>query len=80
MKFEFTPANMKIAQEIISRYPSQYKKAAVIPLLELGQIQNKNWTSLAVMDYISYVARGRGDGNTMLTAVSILGSCWRCLR
>jgi NADH dehydrogenase (ubiquinone) flavoprotein 2 len=53
---------MKIAQEIISRYPSQYKKAAVIPLLELGQIQNKGWTSLSVMDYIRSV-REREKGS-----------------
>lgn len=41
---------MKKANEIISRYPPQYKKAAVIPLLDLGQRQNDNWTSLSVMN------------------------------
>lgn len=44
---------MKRAQEIISRYPPQYKKAAVIPLLDLGQRQNKGWTSISVMNYIA---------------------------
>ncbi|KAG9008040.1 hypothetical protein FRB94_013805 [Tulasnella sp. JGI-2019a] len=51
--FEFTPENMKRAQEIISHYPPQYKKAAVIPLLDLGQRQNKGWTSISVMNYVA---------------------------
>jgi len=51
--FEFNGENMKRAQEIISRYPPQYKKAAVIPLLDLGQRQNKGWTSISVMNYIA---------------------------
>jgi len=42
-----------MAQEIISRYPPQYKKAAVIPLLDLGQRQNGNWTSISVMNYVA---------------------------
>lgn len=44
---------MKMAQEIIGRYPSQYKKAAVIPLLDLGQRQNSGWTSISVMNYVA---------------------------
>jgi len=44
---------MKKANTIIARYPSQYKKAAVIPLLDLGQRQNKGWTSISVMNYIA---------------------------
>ncbi|KAF9065264.1 thioredoxin-like [2Fe-2S] ferredoxin-domain-containing protein [Rhodocollybia butyracea] len=51
--FEFDAANMKRAQEIIKRYPPQYKKAAVIPLLDLGQRQNKGWTSISVMNYVA---------------------------
>ena len=34
-------------------YPPQYKKAAVIPLLDLGQRQNKGWTSISVMNYVA---------------------------
>ncbi|KAJ2917584.1 hypothetical protein MD484_g2776, partial [Candolleomyces efflorescens] len=51
--FEFNPENMKRAQEIIARYPPQYKKAATIPLLDLGQRQNKGWTSISVMNYVA---------------------------
>ncbi|CAG7846686.1 NADH dehydrogenase [ubiquinone] flavoprotein 2, mitochondrial; AltName: Full=NADH dehydrogenase subunit II; AltName: Full=NADH-ubiquinone oxidoreductase 24 kDa subunit; Flags: Precursor [Serendipita indica DSM 11827] len=51
--FSFTPENMKKAEEIISHYPPQYKKAAIIPLLDLGQRQNKGWTSISVMNYVA---------------------------
>ncbi|TFK93134.1 hypothetical protein K466DRAFT_538425 [Polyporus arcularius HHB13444] len=51
--FEFSPENLRRAQEIISHYPPQYKKAAVIPLLDLGQRQNKGWTSISVMNYVA---------------------------
>ncbi|KAF5358255.1 hypothetical protein D9756_001832 [Leucocoprinus leucothites] len=51
--FEFSPENMKRADDIIARYPSQYKKAAVIPLLDLAQRQNKGWTSISVMNYVA---------------------------
>ncbi|KAL1727454.1 thioredoxin-like [2Fe-2S] ferredoxin-domain-containing protein [Schizophyllum commune] len=51
--FEFNAENLKRAEEIIARYPPQYKKAAVIPLLDLGQRQNKGWTSISVMNYVA---------------------------
>ncbi|KAF8582076.1 hypothetical protein K439DRAFT_1413706 [Ramaria rubella] len=51
--FSFSPENMKRAEEIIANYPPQYKKAAVIPLLDLGQRQNKGWTSISVMNYVA---------------------------
>ncbi|ORY20576.1 thioredoxin-like [2Fe-2S] ferredoxin-domain-containing protein [Naematelia encephala] len=53
ISFEFDAANMKRAQEIIARYPPQYKKAAVMPLLDLGQRQNKGWTSISVMNAVA---------------------------
>lgn len=51
--FEFNTENLKRAEDIISHYPPQYKKAAVIPLLDLGQRQNKGWTSISVMNYVA---------------------------
>ncbi|KAJ7219094.1 thioredoxin-like [2Fe-2S] ferredoxin-domain-containing protein [Mycena pura] len=53
IEFKFTAENLKRAKEIISHYPPQYKKAAVIPLLDLGQRQNKGWTSISVMHYVA---------------------------
>ncbi|KAJ3185305.1 hypothetical protein HDU85_001355 [Gaertneriomyces sp. JEL0708] len=52
IKFEFTPENLKRAQEIMKKYPPQYKKAATIPLLDLAQRQN-GWTSIATMNYVA---------------------------
>ncbi|KAJ3041480.1 ndufv2NADH dehydrogenase flavoprotein subunit 2 [Rhizophlyctis rosea] len=50
--FEFNADNLKRAQEIIRKYPPQYKKAATIPLLDLAQRQN-GWTSISVMNYVA---------------------------
>ncbi|CAB4445727.1 unnamed protein product [Rhizophagus irregularis] len=50
--FEFTEDSLKRAKDIISRYPPQYKKAAVIPLLDLGQRQ-LGWTSISVMNAVA---------------------------
>ncbi|KAI9328194.1 thioredoxin-like [2Fe-2S] ferredoxin-domain-containing protein [Zopfochytrium polystomum] len=52
--FEFNAENKKRAQEIINKYPPQYKKGAVIPLLDLGQRQN-GWTSISVMNHVAKV-------------------------
>ncbi|KAJ3412081.1 ndufv2NADH dehydrogenase flavoprotein subunit 2 [Chytridiales sp. JEL 0842] len=52
IKFEFNKENLARAQSIINKYPPQYKKAAVIPLLDLGQRQN-GWTSISVMNYVA---------------------------
>ncbi|ORY89282.1 thioredoxin-like [2Fe-2S] ferredoxin-domain-containing protein [Leucosporidium creatinivorum] len=51
--FSLTAENAKIAETIIAKYPPQYKKAAVIPLLELAQKQNKNFTSISVMNEVA---------------------------
>ncbi|KAG9301629.1 hypothetical protein G9A89_016699 [Geosiphon pyriformis] len=50
--FEFTRENMERANRIIAKYPPQYKKAAVIPLLDLGQRQ-LGWTSISVMNTVA---------------------------
>jgi NADH dehydrogenase (ubiquinone) flavoprotein 2 len=50
--FQFTPQNNKLIDEILKRYPPQYKKAAVMPLLDLGQRQH-GFTSLSVMNKVA---------------------------
>lgn len=50
--FEFTSENKKRADEIIAKYPPQYKKGATMPLLDLGQRQ-LGFTSIAVMNYVA---------------------------
>lgn len=50
--FQFTQENLKSAEEIMKMYPPQYKKAAVIPLLHLGQKQH-GFTSISVMNKVA---------------------------
>ncbi len=51
--FEFSKNNIKLAEDIIKKYPSGRKKSAVMPLLYLAQRQNNNWIPLAAMKYIA---------------------------
>lgn len=53
--FDFTDKNLEIANEIISRYPVNYKRSAVIPLLDLAQKQNGGWIHLGVMNKIAEI-------------------------
>jgi NADH dehydrogenase (ubiquinone) flavoprotein 2 len=52
--FKFTPQNERLIQEILKRYPPQYKKAAVMPLLDLGQRQ-LGFTSISVMNEVARI-------------------------
>jgi NADH dehydrogenase (ubiquinone) flavoprotein 2 len=52
-EFAFTPANLARAQNIIARYPPNYKASAVIPVLDLAQQQNDGWLSLAAMNSVA---------------------------
>ena len=51
--FQFTPENIKKAEEVISRYPN--KRSAVMPLLYLAQEQHENWIPVDAMDYIAKI-------------------------
>lgn len=53
--FDFTVENYKKVETIMSRYPMRYKKSAVIPLLDLGQRQNGNFCTVAVMDKVASI-------------------------
>ena len=50
--FEFSNENLKIADNILKKYPLANKKSAVMPLLYLAQKQNHNWIPLAALKYI----------------------------
>ncbi|KAI9805307.1 MAG: hypothetical protein M1833_005760 [Piccolia ochrophora] len=50
--FNFSQQNLRLIDEIIKRYPPQYKKAAVMPLLDLGQRQH-GFTSISVMNEVA---------------------------
>ena len=52
--FKFNDTNLKLIDEILKRYPPQYKKAAVMPLLDLGQRQH-GFTSISVMNEVARI-------------------------
>ncbi|KAL2209675.1 hypothetical protein CC79DRAFT_1270215 [Sarocladium strictum] len=50
--FKFNQQNETVIAEILKRYPPQYKKAAVMPILDLGQRQH-GFTSISVMNEVA---------------------------
>ncbi|KAI9301073.1 thioredoxin-like [2Fe-2S] ferredoxin-domain-containing protein [Cunninghamella echinulata] len=52
LKFEFDADNKKRIEEILKKYPPQYKKGAIMPLLDLGQRQH-GFTSISVMNEVA---------------------------
>ena len=53
--FDFTIDNYRKVDAIMSRYPENFKKSGIIPLLDLGQRQNDNFCSLAVMKKVAAI-------------------------
>ena len=51
--FAFNEENRALAERIVARYPEERKQSAVIPLLDLGQRQNRNHCSPAVIEYVA---------------------------
>ncbi|KAI1650224.1 thioredoxin-like [2Fe-2S] ferredoxin-domain-containing protein [Daldinia loculata] len=52
--FKFSAQNEEVIAQILKRYPPQYKKAAVMPLLDLGQRQH-GFTSISVMNEVARI-------------------------
>ncbi|KIX05914.1 uncharacterized protein Z518_03888 [Rhinocladiella mackenziei CBS 650.93] len=52
--FSFNETNLRLIDEILKRYPPQYKKAAVMPILDLGQRQH-GFTSISVMNEVARI-------------------------
>ncbi|PRP78979.1 hypothetical protein PROFUN_11444 [Planoprotostelium fungivorum] len=53
--FDFTPENYEECKKIIAKYPSGYKRAAMIPMLDLAQRQHGGWLPLAAMDKVAKI-------------------------
>ncbi|KAI1001150.1 NADH-ubiquinone oxidoreductase subunit [Podosphaera aphanis] len=54
LPFKFSEENNALIKEILKRYPPQYKKAAVMPILDLGQRQH-GFTSMSVMNEVARI-------------------------
>ncbi|CAG9943940.1 unnamed protein product [Clonostachys rosea f. rosea IK726] len=50
--FKFNAQNEAVIAEILKKYPPQYKKAAVMPILDLGQRQH-GFCSISVMNEVA---------------------------
>jgi len=55
MTFKFNSDNLKKVEQILAKYPSERKKSAVMPLLDLAQRQNDNWVSKDVIAEIATI-------------------------
>ena len=51
--FDFTDENYARANQILKKYPNNYRQAAMIPLLDLAQRQHGGWLPLAAMDKVA---------------------------
>ncbi|PNW77756.1 hypothetical protein CHLRE_10g450400v5 [Chlamydomonas reinhardtii] len=51
--FEFSEATLKVVNDIIARYPPNYKQSAIIPVLDVTQQENGGWLSLAAMNRVA---------------------------
>ena len=43
-EFTFNDSNLKLAEKILTKYPSKNKKSAVMPLLDLAMRQSQGWS------------------------------------
>src|SRR5689334_5314477 len=54
-KTKFSDEAMKTAREIISHYPNDKKKSALLPLLHIAQAEFGGWLSPETMDYVASI-------------------------
>ena len=52
LKFKFNNSNLLKAKEILKKYPKNFSKSAILPLLHLAQEQN-GWLNKSTIEYIS---------------------------
>jgi NADH dehydrogenase (ubiquinone) flavoprotein 2 len=55
MKWSFNKENEKIVQEIIERYPKNYKRSAMIPMLDIAQQQNNGFLTVSLMNHVAEI-------------------------
>ncbi|MEM7046796.1 MAG: NADH-quinone oxidoreductase subunit NuoE [Pseudomonadota bacterium] len=53
MSFVFNQDNQQRAKVILARYPKDWQRSALLPLLDLAQRQNDNWLSVQAMEYVA---------------------------
>jgi len=53
--FDFTKENYARVHHVLSKYPNNYKRSAMIPLLDLAQRQYGGWLPLAAMHKVAQI-------------------------
>jgi len=53
--FDFTEDNYGQIKRVMAKYPGNYKRSAVIPLLYIAQKQSGNWVPLSAMNKIAKI-------------------------
>lgn len=54
-RFDFSDENYKIVNQVLSKYPTNYKQSGIIPLLDLAQRQSGGWLPVAAMDKVASI-------------------------
>ena len=56
-EIKFSDEAMQIVQKIISRYPEEKQKSALLPVLHVAQAEFGGWLSPETMDYVASVLK-----------------------
>jgi len=48
--FDFTDENYELIKKIVSKYPPQYAKSGIIPVLDIAQRQHGGWLPISAMN------------------------------
>ncbi|MBP8822955.1 MAG: NAD(P)H-dependent oxidoreductase subunit E [Flavobacteriales bacterium] len=51
--FAFSEKGIAECREVMSRYPAEFSKSALIPILHLAQTENNGWLSVPVMNTVA---------------------------
>ncbi len=52
-RFELTPENLDLANNMVAKFPRGRQQSAVLPVLELCQRQAGGWLSQAAIEYVA---------------------------
>jgi NADH dehydrogenase (ubiquinone) flavoprotein 2 len=52
IKWDFTKNNYKLVNDLLAKYPANYKQSAIIPLLDLAQQQNNGHLAVSCMNKV----------------------------
>lgn len=53
--FDFTLENYKVINQIMAKYPPNYERSAMIPLLDIAQRQHGGWLPLSAMNKVAKI-------------------------